>query len=84
MPPRKSTSSNTPAEADETAGATPTATQQQLKAQAEGGVNVEVSLHELLRLGIWHHFEVLSFLHLMHVPDDFLESIRVYQCQNGT
>ncbi|KAL1853076.1 hypothetical protein Plec18167_005734 [Paecilomyces lecythidis] len=40
MPPRKSTSSVTPAEADETA-ATPTATQQQLKAQAEGGVNVE-------------------------------------------
>ncbi|GAE00211.1 conserved hypothetical protein [Paecilomyces variotii No. 5] len=40
MPPRKSTSSVTPAEADETTG-TPTATQQQLKAQAEGGVNVE-------------------------------------------
>lgn len=52
MPPRKSTSSVTPADADDSLQQSPqqtqtdktvTATEQQLKARAEAGVSVEVS-----------------------------------------
>lgn len=61
MPPRKATSSTTPAEADESSSTTTqqptaTATEQQMKAQTEGGVSVEV----------WHLFSItISYLGCM-------------------